>query len=322
MLNRATNPVDLFYGDTPRISLRRMSNAPFRAASSIRFVMFCVATLVAPVAVIRAQDCQCHGPTHHCGKATSTSKNRVPTPVRNNPNAADWTAMASTYTHDAAGQRVDQFAEGVAPHSNERPDFVQSGFRSTRSSLQVGFTSDHYHTTEQWGGGVQPYGQWRYPYRPYSVPYGAWGPQLPQVVGGFGGWGGGVVPSGWGNPAWGMNPWQAGGANGNLNGNPNGNGNGAGANGNPAMPPNGQFNNGQQWGNVGPGGPGGPWNNPWNNWNNGPNNGPWNGPGNGGAGQFGVGPNNALRQDQDEYYQQAPMLRVPNEPFFHSPIRN
>lgn len=215
--------------------------------------------------------------------------------------------MASTYTHDQAGQRVDQFAEGVAPHSNERPDFVQSGFRSSRSSLQVGFTSDHYHTTEQWGGGVQPYGQWRYPYRPYSVPYGAWGPQLPQVVGG-GPWGG-IVRSGWGQPAWGMNPWQAAGQNVNVNGNLNVNG--APVNGNGGVPPNGQFNNGQPWGN---GGPVGPWNNPGNNWNNGP----WNG----GAGQFGVGPNNALRHDQDEYYQQAPMLRVPNEPFFHEPIRN
>ena len=138
------------------------------------------------------------------------------------PVAVDWTTMASTYTHDQQGQRVDQYAMAVEPQSNERPDFVKSGFRSSRSSLQVGFSADHYHTTEQWGQPVRPYGEWRYPNRPFSVPYGQWGPQLPQVLVGGNQWNA-VAPRGF-NPAM-LNPGigQAG-QMANLNGNANGNG--------------------------------------------------------------------------------------------------
>jgi hypothetical protein len=109
-----------------------------------------------------------------------------------NPPKVDWTTLPSTYTHEPTGQRVDLYSVPVETVNNERTDLVRSGYRHSRSSLQVGFGSDHYHTTERWGAPVQPYGEWRYPYRPFSVPYGEWGPKLPQVLGG----GVGVVPFG------------------------------------------------------------------------------------------------------------------------------
>ena len=223
------------------------------------------------------------------------------------PVSTDWTTMPSTYTHDTTGQRVDQYALAVEPQSNERADFVRSGYRHTRSTLQAGFSSDNYHVTEQWGQPVRPYGEWRYPNRPFSVPYGQWGPQLPQVVVGGNQWGaigprgldpalnvpgnnfgagaqmpnqGGMVPGGNGGPM----QWPA---------NPNGNGNG----------PGNQFPGNQ-----------GPWNQgPWNQGN----------VGNGGAfGGFGVGPGNTLPAGQDEYYQQAPTYHPMSSDGFQSPFRN
>lgn len=226
------------------------------------------------------------------------------------PVAADWTTMASTYTHDQQGQRVDQYAMAVEPQSNERPDFVKSGFRSSRSSLQVGFSADHYHTTEQWGQPVRPYGEWRYPNRPFSVPYGQWGPQLPQVVVGGNQWNA-IVPRSF-NPAM-VNPalGQAG-----QVANPNGNANGLGmvnGNGNAQLVPNG--NGG--WGNGGWNGNGG-WIGGWNG-NGNPNQG-W-GQNNGMANGFGVGPGNVLPAGQDEYYQQAPTYFPPSSGF-QSPFKN
>ena len=134
------------------------------------------------------------------------------------PVSADWTTMPSTYTHDTTGQRVDQYALAVEPQSNERADFVRSGYRHTRSTLQAGFSSDNYHVTEQWGQPVRPYGEWRYPNRPFSVPYGQWGPQLPQVVVGGNQWGA-IGPRGLNPGNGGQMQWPA---------NPNGNGNGPG----------------------------------------------------------------------------------------------
>ncbi len=205
--------------------------------------------------------------------------------------------MGSTYTHDGAGQRVDQYAIPVEPESNVSPDFVRSGYSQSRSSLQVGFNSDHYHVTEQWGGGTRPYGEWRSPFRPFATPYGAWGPQLPQIVGG--GFGFGVA--GVGNPGIGS-------------GQP---GNGGGWNG-PGIP--------------GPGGPMGP-----GGVNPGPGLGfrrpefpngfppgyatiPQGAP-YGGVGAFGVGPANAVSPTQDDYYPQAPVYQQPSEGFFNSPYR-
>lgn len=191
------------------------------------------------------------------------------------PVSVDWTTLPSTFSHDDSGQRVDQFVAPVSPETAERPDYVRSGFRHTRSSLQAGFGADHYHVTEQWGQPVRPYGEWRYPNRPFSVPYSQWGPQLPQVVAG-------------------VLPWQAG---------PIGPWNGNGGRG-PRGP-----------GQIGPGNPGQNPNQP------NPNQPGINQPdpfGQGqfgqGAGMFGVGPNNVLPANQDEYYHQAPFFHVPEVP--------
>jgi hypothetical protein len=112
-------------------------------------------------------------------------------PYKNKPSqpTIDWTTMPSTYTHSPAGDRVDQFAETQPPVTVDFPPVTRSGFRHSRSTLQAGFSSDNYHSVEQWGPNVRPYGEWRYPTRPFSVPYNAWGPQLPLAVGSFP-WGG------------------------------------------------------------------------------------------------------------------------------------
>ncbi|MBC8350981.1 MAG: hypothetical protein H8E66_03285 [Planctomycetes bacterium] len=118
--------------------------------------------------------------------------------------AADWITAPSYYTHDpTSGERVTQYSPIGPFYTYSQSSFSRSGYRNTRSSLQVGGSADHYHTTEQWGKPIQPYGEWRHPYRPYSVPYGAWGPQfyggypLGRGRGGFGpGYGGGGLPGG------------------------------------------------------------------------------------------------------------------------------
>jgi len=89
----------------------------------------------------------------------------------------DWITEPSYYTHDATtGERVQQYTPIGPFYTYPRGDFTRSGFRHTRSSIQVGGSADHYHLTEQWGKPIQPYGEWRHPYRPYSVPYDAWAP--------------------------------------------------------------------------------------------------------------------------------------------------
>jgi hypothetical protein len=66
--------------------------------------------------------------------------------------------------------------------------------RHVRSSVQAGGSASHTHIVEQWGNNpVRPYGEWRFPYRPYSAPYSEWGPPnnylggRPFIGGGFGG---------------------------------------------------------------------------------------------------------------------------------------
>ncbi len=178
---------------------------------------------------------------------------------------ADWTTFASTYTHDQAGRRVDRFAMHVEPYAVERSDYQQSGFRHSRSTLQAGTSSDHYHSVERWGAPVQPYGEWRYPYRPFAVPYGAWGPQSPAVNVQGGGW--------YSRPGLPL-PYGSGGY-------------GSGGYG----------SGGYGSGGYGVGGP---------SWNNG----------------FGVGPSNALRPDQDDYYPPAPEPPpVSDRDFFYSPYQ-
>ncbi len=208
----------------------------------------------------------------------------------------DWTTLPSTYSHDGMGNPVKQYAQGIQPVSNESPDFQRSGFRHTRSTLQAGDSSDNFHIVERWGSPVQPYGEWRYPYRPYSVPYGAWGPQSPLVNA--------PQSNSWNAQFPGFQPGLGGG--GNI--------------GQPDMGPMGPMGGirGMQSG-IQPGFPQGSI--PQGNWqgNSWPQGFNHNGFGNNG---FGVGPNNALRPDQDDYY--APALDQPpvsDRDFFFVPNR-
>ena len=98
--------------------------------------------------------------------------------------AADWLTAPSYFTHSPqTGERVAQYSPIGPVYVPQRPDYMQSGYRHTRSSLQAGSSIDHLHLVEEWGRPVRPYGEWRYPYRPYSAPYNVWGPPY----GGFGG---------------------------------------------------------------------------------------------------------------------------------------
>ncbi len=89
--------------------------------------------------------------------------------------AGDWLTLPSTYSHDATGRRVNQFAAIDAPVVPIPQSFRTSGYTHTRSSLNYGGSSDNYHRVERWGDPVRPYGEWRFPYRPYSAPYSYWG---------------------------------------------------------------------------------------------------------------------------------------------------
>lgn len=108
--------------------------------------------------------------------------------------------MASTYTHDpASGGRVAQYAPVEAPPANQVSNFRTSGYTNFRSSLNFGQSADNYHRVETWGDPVRPYGEWRFPFRPFSTPYPNWGPPFGGlnlgVGGGFGpGFGGGFAP--------------------------------------------------------------------------------------------------------------------------------
>ena len=91
--------------------------------------------------------------------------------------AIDWLTAPSTFTHDpASGERVSQYSPIGPFYIYPRADYVRSGYRQKRSTIQVGSSADHLHLVEEWGRPVRPYGEWRFPYRPYSVPYDLWGP--------------------------------------------------------------------------------------------------------------------------------------------------
>jgi hypothetical protein len=93
--------------------------------------------------------------------------------------AQDWITAPSYYSHDPqSGRRVSQYAPIGPFYQQTRPDYRSSGFWHTRSSIQAGGSSDNLHIVEEWGRPVRPYGEWRFPYRPYSVPYPMWGPQF------------------------------------------------------------------------------------------------------------------------------------------------
>lgn len=90
--------------------------------------------------------------------------------------AADWLTLPSTYSHDpATGLRVHQYQPVPAPTAPVAPNYRSSGYHHTRSTLNYGPSTDHYHRVERWGEPVRPYGEWQRPYRPYSVPYRYWG---------------------------------------------------------------------------------------------------------------------------------------------------
>lgn len=153
--------------------------------------------------------------------------------------AGDWVTWRSFYTHRTeTGNRVQQYSKPPESQVPQDSSFQTSGFTHIRSSLNFGQSADNYHRVQQWGTDVRPYGEWRFPYRPYSAPYPMWGepygglniggfggypyppyPPMPHVQGGVGGVAPGIAqppgpPNPWqpqpgGNPHW---PWN----NGNL----------------------------------------------------------------------------------------------------------
>jgi hypothetical protein len=93
--------------------------------------------------------------------------------------AADWITAPSTFTHDPqTGERVNQFSPIGPVYVYTPPDYVKSGYRHLRSTIQVGGSADNYHLVEEWGRPVVPYDQWRFPARPYGSPYSEWGAPL------------------------------------------------------------------------------------------------------------------------------------------------
>ncbi len=124
--------------------------------------------------------------------------------------AVDWLTAPSYYTHDrVGGQRVAQYSPIGPFYYYARPDFLRSGYRHFRSTIQAGGSADNLHIVEEWGRPVRPYDEWRFPYRPYSVPYDQWGPPFgglgpggvfaPGGFGPFGGFGSGTFPQGGGH---------------------------------------------------------------------------------------------------------------------------
>ncbi|MEM1068308.1 MAG: hypothetical protein AAGI63_05400 [Planctomycetota bacterium] len=101
--------------------------------------------------------------------------------------ATDWLTQPSTYTHSSeTGERVSQYAPIVPPTAPLPNNFRTSGYTHTRSSLNYGASADNYHRVETWGDPVRPYGEWRFPFRPFSTPYPNWGPPFAGFNLGFG----------------------------------------------------------------------------------------------------------------------------------------
>lgn len=119
--------------------------------------------------------------------------------------AADWLTLPSTYTHHpATGARVEQYAQVAAPAAPQVSNFRSSGYTHTRSSIAYGQSADNYHRVEAWGDPVRPYGEWRFPNRPFSTPYPNWGPPFAGLNIGVVGPGFGFGQSGFGQPGFGQ----------------------------------------------------------------------------------------------------------------------
>ena len=109
-------------------------------------------------------------------------------PIASVAHATDWLTLPSSYSHDpATGSRVSQFAPIEAPTAPQVANFRSSGYTHTRSSLNYGQSADNYHRVEEWGDPVRPYGEWRFPQRPFSTPHPNWGPPFAGFNLGFGG---------------------------------------------------------------------------------------------------------------------------------------
>jgi hypothetical protein len=141
--------------------------------------------------------------------------------------AVDWLTLPGRYTHTpTTGQRINQYAQVEAPPLVDQTARVSSGYTHYRSTIQVGQSADNYHRVDQWGPPVRPYGEWQFPFRPYSAPYQDWGAPFAGLNLGFGFPGVGFPPHGGGN-------WGGGGGGGNWGGGNGGGGNwGNGNNGN------------------------------------------------------------------------------------------
>jgi len=110
--------------------------------------------------------------------------------------AIDWLTAPSYYTHEPIhAERVTQYSPIGPFYYYQRPDYVRSGYRHYRSTIQAGGSADNLHIVEEWGRPVIPYEAWRFPYRPYGVPYDAWGPPFGGYVP-YGGFFGGFGPGG------------------------------------------------------------------------------------------------------------------------------
>ena len=110
----------------PPISLEAMSTPIHNLVRSLTCKVFvCVVAELLLLSI--ASDSQAQS---QCKKCTSPPK-------------VDWTTRASHYTHDPYGNRVDQYAQAVAPPSFERPDFQRSGYRHYRSTIQAGNSADN-----------------------------------------------------------------------------------------------------------------------------------------------------------------------------------
>jgi hypothetical protein len=107
--------------------------------------------------------------------------------------AGEWVTARSYFTHDPqTGERVQQYSPIGPFYAQSEGNYRRSGYHHTRSTIQVGSSIDNYHVVERFGEPVRPYGEWRFPFRPYSVPTYL---STPQYRGrGYGHYGGGYYP--------------------------------------------------------------------------------------------------------------------------------